>query len=314
MGLVRPILWLAIAAAAAAHALRAPERRAEAPLVGDARTIGEANRSPPAAEGFFRRGLVPYFNLSEFKKRFPWFLHKARDWIYNDGYAQLPTWSQWYIHVTVSWVIFMMLCLLVWMNMYPDDPDVDEMFADREKADPVQTLTEDHFGCFKTPRICFCACICPALRWADSVNMAGFMRVPVALGLFFICALVNGLTGTFCYIGIVTCCLILYYRHRLRVKLGVPAFTLRTCFVDFFFVFCCSFCAIAQEARVVRYAYQQGTLSLATGKRYGKSELPDRPFPRVSSGNISAGLVLPPPPEPAPLAAQRLVAEGRSVG
>jgi len=233
-------------------------------------------------------------------------LHEGRDWIYNRGYSKLPTWSEWILQVSISWVLFMLLCLLVWMNVYPDDPDLDEMFADKEKADPVKTFTEGHFGCFQTPKICLFACVCPALRWADNVNMAGFMTVPVALGLFFVCALLNGLTGTFCYTGFVTCFMILYYRHKLRTKLGLPSWTCRSCCTDFFYVFCCSWCAIAQEARVVRYAYQQGTLSLTTGKRYGKSELPGRPFPRVPA-SPGGGRVLEPPPEPAPLAAQRLV-------
>lgn len=256
--------------------------------------------------GVWKRGLARLRKL----------LHESRDLIYNMGYAQLPTWSQWILHVSISWVIFMLLCLLVWMNVYPDDPDLDEMFADKENVDPVKTFTENHFGCLQTPKICFCACICPALRWADNVNMAGFVTVPVALGLFFVCALANGLTGTFCYSGFVTCFMILYYRHKLRAKIGLPSWTLATCCTDFFFVFCCSWCAIAQEARVVRYAYQQGTLSLTTGKRYVKSQLPGRPFPRINSdstplaGANSLARILPPPPEPAPLATQRLVAEG----
>lgn len=237
-------------------------------------------------------------------------LHKTRDWVYNRGYATLPSWSDWILQVTISWVIFMLLCLIVWMNYYPEDPDLDEMFADKEKADPVKTFNEGHFGCLETPRICLFACFCPALRWADNVNMANFMKLPVALGLFFLCALANGLTGTFCYFGIVTCFMMLYYRHKLRAKLGLPSWTCRSCFTDFFFVFCCSWCAIAQEARVVRYAYQQGTLSLATGKRYEKSALPGRPFPRVGcDAAVLSQHVLQPPPEPAPLAAQRLVAD-----
>lgn len=237
-------------------------------------------------------------------------LHRTRDLLYNMGFAQLPDWTTWFLHVTLSWVVFMVLSLLVWMNYYPADPDLSGLFADGH-PDPVQTFTDNKFDCLKTPEICFYALFCPALRWADNVNMAGFLRLPVALGLYFTCALLNGLTGTFCYFGPITCLVILLYRHKLRAKLGLPSFTAGTCCTDFFYVFCCSWCAIAQEARVVRYAYQQGTLSLTTGKRYWKSELPDRPFPMAVSAPSMASTqrMLAPPPAPAPLAAQRLVAE-----
>lgn len=237
------------------------------------------------------------------------YLHECRDWVYNAGFAKLPSWAEWILHVTMSWVIFMLLGLLVWMNYYPDDPDLQLLFDGTEENDPVKTFTDSKFGCFKTPTISLWACLCPALRWADNVNMAGFLRLPVALGVFFTCSLLNGLTGTFCYFGFITCFMILFYRHKLRARLGLPSFTTQTCCVDFFYVFCCSWCAIAQEARVVRLYYQQGTLSLTSGRRYMKSELPDRPFPMVSSSPCEARRMLAPPPEPAPLAAQRLVAE-----
>jgi Cys-rich protein (TIGR01571 family) len=271
-----------------------------------------ASRSIPSDNGFLAAGSQKSPERSKWAYRFSRvreFLHESRIWIYNMGYVQLPSWSVWILHVTISWVVFMVLSLLVWIHFYPDDPDLDELFSGREGSDPVKTFTDSRFGCFQAPKICLCACLCPALRWADNVNMAGFMRIPVALGLFFVCGLVNGLTGTFCYSGFITCLMILFYRHKLRAKLGLPSFTSASCCEDFFYVFCCSWCAIAQEARVVRYAYQKGTLSLTTGKRYGKSELPGRPFPRGPSDRARLDRALAPPPQPAPLAAQRLVAE-----
>jgi len=155
----------------------------------------------------------------------------------------------------VTWLIWVVLMLLIWMTCYPDDLDVHAVFAEAH-PDPVKTFTSSHFGCFKTPKICLCALFCPALRWADTIDLTGLKTISSALCLFFLFGLLNCFAYCIFTYGVFTCFLILYYRHKIRALLGLPNWTPRSCCTDCFYVFCCPFCAIAQEARVVRQGCQ----------------------------------------------------------
>lgn len=79
----------------------------------------------------------------------------------------------------------------------------------------------------------------------------------VALGVFFACALFNSMVfGGVAQVGVATSILIIVYRQKLRQKFKLHPWTCASCAFDFVYVCCCPCCAIAQEARVVRYAYQ----------------------------------------------------------
>lgn len=165
----------------------------------------------------------------------------------------------------VTWAIWLTLSLLFWALLYPDEPDVkmSEMEVESFERDPVKTFTARHFGCFKTPMITICACFCPALRWADTINLAGIMRFRSAFAAFAFCALLNGLTYNSSLIyGIFTWALIVHCRQKLRARLNLANWTCFSCCCDIFYVFFCTCCAIAQEARVVRYAYEQSVVGV----------------------------------------------------
>jgi len=179
--------------------------------------------------------------------------------MHDEAWDQKAYW-QYAIQATASWAIFVILGLFVWAFMYPTDIELSQTFRDPQN-DPVNTFNTKHFGCFDTPGITLWACFCPCLRWADTVSLAGFIGASMALAAFFFCALLNGLTyGAWIIYGFFTCILILYYRHKLRAKLDISNWTCGSCCLDFLYVFCCTCCAIAQEARVVQYAYQQGMM------------------------------------------------------
>lgn len=182
-------------------------------------------------------------------KQFEDFLEKYRS----------PEYKVMALQVVVTWAIWLTLSMFVWAFVYPDEPDVEKhMDMESFERDPVKTFTARHFGCFQTPMITFCACVCPALRWADTVNLAGIMRFRAAIAGFAFCALLNGLTyNTALIYGIFTWLLIVYCRQKLRARLNLPNWTCLSCCCDIFFVFCCTCCAIAQEARVVRYSYER---------------------------------------------------------
>lgn len=209
--------------------------------------------------------------------------------MHDEAWDQQQYW-QYAIQAGVSWVIFVILGVLVWAFIYPTDIELSQTFKDPQN-DPVNTFNNKHFGCFQTPRITLWSCFCPCLRWADTVSLAGFMGASMGLAAFFFCALLNGLTyGAWIIYGFFTCILILYYRQKLRARLDIANWTCGSCCLDFFYVFCCTCCAIAQEARVVQYAYQQGVM-----------KSPDDPTANI----MTRGLAAPAPAAQANLYAYR---------
>lgn len=163
----------------------------------------------------------------------------------------------WDIHIVtsiVSWLIWVVLGVLILCFLIPSQPE-----AWQDPEDPQQTFLRHHFACFRRPRICLCACFCPAVQWADTVHLAGFLKVWIGFAVFCACALLNSLTfGGFACMGFFTSCLVIVYRQHLREKLGLKAWSGPNCLFDCLYVCCCPCCAIAQEAQVVRYAYLQG--------------------------------------------------------
>lgn len=171
----------------------------------------------------------------------------------KDGLSR-GDWKHWAVSNTVSWAIYMVLALLIWTCCYPTEP-----LQVLDAEDPMHTFQYSHFGCFRNPGICLCACCCPGLRWADTMRLAGLLPICTGLTVFFVAALLNGLMYSNVFIGLATCLLLLYYRQKLRGRLALHSCTAYTCCVDFIYVFLCPWCAIAQEARVVRHAYKAGT-------------------------------------------------------
>lgn len=176
--------------------------------------------------------------------------------IFADQYLH-GSWKHRLVWGIFSWAIYVVLALLIWFVAYPERPIKVENIADIE--DPKDTLTNGHFGCMKNKPICLCACFCPGLRWADTMDMFSLVGITMGLSLVFICSLLNGVTyyGN-AIVGPFTILLALYFRHRLREKLGLPSWTLGSCCLDFWYIFCCPWCAIAQEARTATHRLQRG--------------------------------------------------------
>jgi len=154
---------------------------------------------------------------------------------------------------TISWAIYVVFALLFWTLCYPGPP---VHVGDIE--DPVKMFQEGHFQCLKDPNICLCACFCPGLRWADTMNLAGFLEIGSALTLVFFCALLNGFVNCWCTLGPCTLLLALYYRQKLREQLDIRSWSCASCFADVLYLLCCPWCALAHEARVVTQLLQKG--------------------------------------------------------
>lgn len=161
-------------------------------------------------------------------------------------------------YAIVSWLIYVALALLIWFVCYPNPPV--PVSSPSEIEDPKITFTEGHFECISNPGICLCACLCPGLRWADTMNSANLLPITIGLSLAFGASLLNGLLWGGVILGPATIALGLYYRHQLRAVLKLTSFTFSTCLLDAMFLGCCPWCAIAQEARAVNHALMKGIL------------------------------------------------------
>merc|ERR1719230_789220 len=80
------------------------------------------------------------------------FLHEVGHLI-QAGYAVMPTYEEFVLHQTISWSIWVILCLLVWMTYYPQQPDFAEIFEEAAQVDPLDTFHYGHFGCLQNPKI-----------------------------------------------------------------------------------------------------------------------------------------------------------------
>jgi len=117
--------------------------------------------------------------------------------------------------------------------------------------------TSGPFECFQDIGICFWACMCPCIRWADNLEMVGVFRFWVGLSLFGNLLLLNSLasglllwfTGALCWMA---------FRQQLRRRFDMESDSADTLFNDWaLYCFCCP-CAIAQEARHIEAASMVG--------------------------------------------------------
>jgi len=167
-------------------------------------------------------------------------------------WACTHTWSAWFLYAIVIWAVgtmvtFVFASLFYW-NRVPK-------YDNRASLNPEETFLSGHFGCLSDSPTCLMAFLCPAVRWADTVHMAGLLSFWCAFWILAVCYLPSlaffVLWGLFPLVPLVTA------RQQLRGKLGLPAgnetWVSDCCFASF-----CSCCLIAQEARVVNEAYIVG--------------------------------------------------------
>lgn len=121
-------------------------------------------------------------------------------------------------------------------------------------------------SCFEDPNICLFSCFCPLIRWADTLDKAvdnekgeRFMTFWPALCLMLVLYTLWGLATSvlmFTLLAIIVWIFALALaagqRQKLRRLFAVePADSPHTIAEDCFVWWCCSFCAIVQEARLV---------------------------------------------------------------
>mmetsp|Transcript_24373 Transcript_24373/g.44729 ORF Transcript_24373/g.44729 Transcript_24373/m.44729 type:complete len:315 (-) Transcript_24373:121-1065(-) len=153
-------------------------------------------------------------------------------------------WAAWAIFCTVIAVCcYRHKCVEAESAMYGSTKDV---------------MLHQHFQCTAETESCLGAFLCPSVRWADTMSMAGIM--PFWHAYFFITFLVlaNILLHSWLFFGPATAIGLLWCRHQLRAKLALPSFTIQTLLTDAMYSLFCPCCAIAQEARAVIKATEEG--------------------------------------------------------
>jgi len=115
-------------------------------------------------------------------------------------------------------------------------------------------------GCLETPGICFLSFCCPGIRWAETLSFVpGLLTFWPAFFIFMI--FMNPQNPFWQLFGplvlLLAAVIGTYYRQQLRNKFGMEAGGL-SWVTDCLLFFCCSCCAIAQEARHVDEAMKSG--------------------------------------------------------
>jgi Cys-rich protein (TIGR01571 family) len=106
------------------------------------------------------------------------------------------------------------------------------------------------FDCFQDLGICCTACCCPAVRWSQTVDMAGVVKYWIGIALMIIATVVCPCAACGAMIG---------GRIQLRKKYGMKnAADCGTVCGDAIMILCCTCCVIAQEARHVEAAARAG--------------------------------------------------------
>lgn len=142
----------------------------------------------------------------------------------SSAMMRLPSITSWAVHGLVLWFLWVACAVLIYSFLYPRSDVKRGNFLERvvTSASPANTLLRGHFDCFSDSSTCFWATICPSLRWADTINMFGFLHFWPAFHLYILLALFNyinflGLAA----VSILTIFCAIYYRREVAEDLGL---------------------------------------------------------------------------------------------
>jgi len=165
------------------------------------------------------------------------------------------TFKELFISAVITGIIATIVAYLYKKNKVPASLSGSGKADDLNKNWSTGTL--DPQAWMAEPWLCFWACCCPAIRWADSMSMLGLLGFWVAFSIFLGLELLNSLTsGVVFYL--VLCSVATYQRQRLREKFDMDHDDAKTVGIDCLWFCCCLPCAVSQEARHVEEAAKQG--------------------------------------------------------
>lgn len=109
------------------------------------------------------------------------------------------------------------------------------------------------FDCFGDAKVTCLTCFFPALRWADTMRMAGFLRLWVAFGLFLCLYIGGALTASVFFLILLV--ILISYRQKQRKMFEMDHETCGSHLEDCLTYSCCGCCAMIQEARHIEEAW-----------------------------------------------------------
>jgi len=169
--------------------------------------------------------------------------------LFLQGYQTLYT-----TYVVVPCVIWLTLtAVLSWLYArYKEDPnDLDGVFRSLEN----ETLSSGSwrfglFECMGDMNLSILACLCPAIRWSDTMRMAGMITFYSAVFMFLVLHSLSVFTLGITLLGLA--CIAARRRQKLRNLFGIEKSSFAA---DCCVYMCCMCCAIVQEARQLEMAY-----------------------------------------------------------
>lgn len=166
-----------------------------------------------------------------------------------------------YMWMTVlSFAIWLPLMILFVNFCYPPYHHIDEDDRTKLEKNVWQIFENGLFDCFfeMDMKIWFCSNFCMIAMWSETVGKSKIHGYWTAFFAFAVCAFLNQATYCWAYLGFFTLCLMLYFRQRLRSKLGdTSAWSCDTLVEDCCFAACCPCAVVAHEAQVIELAVEQ---------------------------------------------------------
>lgn len=183
-------------------------------------------------------------------------ISSALEWIFPSLYA--PTWFasvRLTIYSTSIWCT--LILLTAWRYKSQKRSPYGEETSLLLTESDFREWTSGPFECCQDMNICLWACVCPCIRWSDTLEIAGLARFWVGLTFCGTVVLMNSLPS-FLMLWLVLSLIWMAFRQQLRRRFAMEHDSPSTVFGDWvLYCFCCP-CAVAQEARHVEAACRAG--------------------------------------------------------
>lgn len=163
------------------------------------------------------------------------------------------TWKMNFLAVIISFLfsLALVLCVAFLYYKFKEDP-IPEGGAN--SVGPPGEWRHSFCGCFAASPLIWClACCCPAVRWADTMRMAGIFSFWPAVLIFASLYLLGPPTA--CLTALILLCLLVWKRQQLRERFNIDPGCKTGC-LDCCAYICCACCAIVQEAQELEEAYK----------------------------------------------------------
>jgi len=165
----------------------------------------------------------------------------------------------------VIWlVLYTILALYYKAYVLHNVEDLSKDYIARKKSkhrtsevDPEVSLTAFStplFNCHKHPDITFWSCLCPGIRWADTMGKLGLHGFWSGFWIMFFLFAIAFIPMATLPCHVIVMCYMTYHRQVFRRAFEFEDQGPTACVKDCFAYMCCGVCALAQEARHTRLA------------------------------------------------------------